>query len=278
MIVKCVQTWTSFVVFLGQAAIVFAARDYASLRSSLFASVRATPLVSASCLQGRCAEQSSRCHERKVHTEFYLKPTENDVHEMKKTLSSDKTYLRFTEEQKATLFARMLEIKRVMELYDDIEESTERTKRTRYARKLQSALDRLIVILDEQEGNAHLIQVMAETRDTLGLNSHEIVDMVTGFEQTAARLLQASKRVYPRKADSPPPARPPKALAEVRMMKDLLERLGVTVGVTGGETGGPATRLMAGIHRYVSGGDLITADAIKDRLKRLKDWEDCHPA
>jgi hypothetical protein len=34
---------------------------------------------------------------------------------------------------------------------------------------------------------------------------------------------------------------------------------------------------MIRIHAYVSGGEVIRADAIKDRLKRLKEWNAGHP-
>jgi hypothetical protein len=33
---------------------------------------------------------------------------------------------------------------------------------------------------------------------------------------------------------------------------------------------------MIRIHAYVSGGEVITADAIKDRLRRLKIWKAAH--
>jgi hypothetical protein len=46
---------------------------------------------------------------------------------------------------------------------------------------------------------------------------------------------------------------------------------------TGGNTGGPATRLMARIHEYVTGGEVIGHDAIRNRLTRLKEWEASHP-
>jgi hypothetical protein len=34
---------------------------------------------------------------------------------------------------------------------------------------------------------------------------------------------------------------------------------------------------MIRIHAYVSGEEVIRADAIKDRLKRLKEWKAAHP-
>jgi hypothetical protein len=61
------------------------------------------------------------------------------------------------------------------------------------------------------------------------------------------------------------------------MMVELFNSLDVQVGAAGGE-GGPGTKLMIRIYAYVSGGEVITADAIKDRLKRLKDWKAAHPA
>ena len=211
-----------------------------------------------------------------MHTEFYLEPTEADIREMKKALNSDETFLRFTDEEKTKLYSGMMNMKRVGELYDDVADSNETTKRTKYARKLQSSLERLIAVLNEKAGSAHLLQSMIKMRDTHGLTSQEVVDVVTGLEQTAVRLLQGSKQARPRKTNLPPPNRPPKALAEVRMMRDLLESLGISVGATGGETGSPATRLMVRIYEYVSGGAGINPDSIKDRLIRLKDWEANH--
>jgi hypothetical protein len=36
-------------------------------------------------------------------------------------------------------------------------------------------------------------------------------------------------------------------------------------------------KVMIRMYAYVSGGEVITADAIKDRLRRLKDWKVAHP-
>jgi hypothetical protein len=205
-----------------------------------------------------------------------MEPTEADIHQMREAFGFDEIFLQFTEEKKRELFEGVLRIKRVMELYDDVEEGNGTTKRTRYALKLQSVLQRLIDVLNEEEGNAHLLQAIRKMRDLRGLTSPEIVGLVAQFQHTAGGLLQGSKLARPRKANLPPLERPPKALAEVRIMKTLLESLGVTVGATGGDTGGPATRLMARIHKYVTGGEVIRHDAIRNRLTRLKEWEAGH--
>jgi hypothetical protein len=211
-----------------------------------------------------------------MHTEFHMEPTEADIRQMREAFGFDDIFLEFTEERKGELFEGVLTIRRVMELSEDVEEAHETTKRTRYARKLQSVLERLIEVLNEEEGNPHLLQAMAKMRDAHGLTSSEIASLVAHLEQTARGLLQGSKRARPRKTNRPPPQRPPKALAEVRMMKTLLERHGVAVGATGGDTDGPATRLMARIHEYVTGGEVISHDAIRNRLTRLKEWEAAH--
>lgn len=211
-----------------------------------------------------------------MHTEFHLEPTEADIRQMSEAFGFDEIFLKFTEEKKKELFEGALKIKRLMEFSDDFEEGNETTKRTSYAMKLQSSLERLIEVLNEDEGNAHLLQAMAKMRDSRGLTSPEVVDLIAQFRQTAAALRKGSKQARPRKRNLPAAARPPKALAEVRMMKTLLESLAVTVGVTGGNTGGPATRLMARIHRYVTGGEVISHDAIRNRLTRLKEWEAGH--
>jgi hypothetical protein len=211
-----------------------------------------------------------------MHKEFHMTPTEGDISEMKRALSSDETVAKFTEEQKEKLYSGMLTIKRMYELHEDFDEVTHSTKRMKYARRLQTSLERVIEVLNEKEGRAHFFQALAKMRDALGLTSPGIVEVATDFEITARRLLQASKQARPRKATSPPPNRPTKALGEVRMTKNLLEGLGVSIGATGGETGGPATRLMAKIHEYVS-GSVTNPEAIKDRLMRLKEWEASHP-
>jgi hypothetical protein len=205
-----------------------------------------------------------------------MEPTEADIRQMREVLDSDEIFLKFTEERKRELFEGVLRAKRLMELYDDVEEGNETTKRTRYALKLQSVLQRLIEVLNEDEGNAHLLQAMRKMRDAHGLTSPEIAGLVAHFEQTAGLFLQSSKQARPRKTNLPPPERPPKALAEVRMVKTLLESLEVTVGATGGDTGGSATRLMVRIHAYVTGGEIISHDAIRNRLTRLKEWEAGH--
>jgi hypothetical protein len=210
-----------------------------------------------------------------VHTEFHLEPTERDIREMREALDGDEIFLKIAEDKK--LFAGMLEIKRIVDLYDDVAELSETTKRTAYARKLQARLEGVIEILNQDEGGAHLIQAMARMRDMRGLASNEVVKRVANLQIDLRDLLRASKQARPRKKDLPPPTRPPKALAEVERMVELLESLGVEVGVTGGEEGGPATRLMIRIHAYVSRGEVIRADAIKDRLKRLKEWNAGHP-
>ena len=210
-----------------------------------------------------------------VHTEFHLEPTEDDICEMRKALDGDEIFLKVTEDKK--LFVGMLKIKRIMELYDDVAELGETTKRTAYARKLQTRLEGVIEVLNQDEGGAHLLQAMARMRDMRGLTSNEVVKRVADLQIDLRDLLRASKQARPRKKDLPPPTRPPKALAEFEMMVELLESVGVDVGVTGGEEGGPATRLMIRLHAYVSGGEVVRADAIKDRLKRLKEWNVAHP-
>jgi hypothetical protein len=210
-----------------------------------------------------------------VHTESHLEPTELDIREMKVALDGDEIFLKVAEDKE--LFVGMLKIKWVMELYDDVAELSETTKRTAYARKLQTRLEGMIEVLNQGEGGAHLLQAVARMRDTRGLTSERAVKRVADVEIVMRDLLRGSKQARPRKKDLPSPTRPPKALAEVEMMVELLESLGVEVGVTGGEEGGPATRLMIRIHAYVSGGEVIRADAIKDRLKRLKEWNAGHP-
>ena len=210
-----------------------------------------------------------------VHTEFHLEPTEIDIREMREALDGDEVFLKVTEDKK--LFVGMLKIKRIMELYDDVAELSETTTRTAYARKLQTRLEGLIGVLNQREGNGHLLEAMVSVRDTCGLTSNEVVERVADLEVGARQLLQGSKRARPRKKKLLALTRPPKALAEVGMMVELLESLGIRVGVTGGEAGGPATRLMIRIYAYVTGGDVIGADAIKDRLSRLKEWNAGHP-
>jgi hypothetical protein len=210
-----------------------------------------------------------------VHADSHLEPTEADIREMKEALDGDELFLKIADDQK--LFEGMLKIKLVMELYDDVAELSETTKRTAYAGKLQTRLEGVIEILNQDEGGAHLLQAMARMRDMRGLTSNEVVKRVADLQIDLRDLLRASKQARPRKKDLPPPTRPPKALAEVEMMVELLKSLGVGVGVTGGEEGGPATRLMIRIHGYVSGGEVIRADAIRDRHKRLKEWRADHP-
>jgi hypothetical protein len=114
------------------------------------------------------------------------------------------------------LFVGMLKIKWVIELYDDIAELSETTKRTTYAGKLQTRLEGVIEILNQDEGGAHLLQVIARMRGMRGLTSNEVVKRVAGLQIDLCDLLRASKQARPRKKDLPPPTRPPKALAEVR--------------------------------------------------------------
>jgi hypothetical protein len=112
-----------------------------------------------------------------MHTEFHMGPTEADIRQMREAFGSDEIFLEFTEERKRELFEGVLETKQVMELYDDVAEGNETTKRTRYALKLQSSLERLIEILNEDEGSAHLLQAMAKMRESRGLSSPEIAGL-----------------------------------------------------------------------------------------------------
>jgi hypothetical protein len=172
-----------------------------------------------------------------VRTEFHLEPTEGDIREMREALDGDEIFLKVAEDKK--LFAGMLEIKRIMELYDDVAELSETTKRTAYARKLQARLDGVLEILNQGEGSAHLLQAMARMRDMRGLTSNEVAQRVADLEIDVRDLLRGSKQARPRKKDLPPPTRPPKALAEVERMVELLQSLGVEVGVTGGRKAAP---------------------------------------
>jgi hypothetical protein len=203
-----------------------------------------------------------------------MEPTETDLYQMREAFGFDEIFLGLTEERKRELFKGVLEIRRVMEFYDDVAELTETTERTKYALKLQTHLQGLLEVFEQKEGSAHLLDLMVNWRDALEVTSPEIVKKVDDYKEMTSQILRSSKRARPRK--KAPPNRPPKALAEVRMMKTLLEGVGVTVGATGGGTGGPATRLMARIHKYVTGGEVISHDSIRNRLTRLKKWEAGH--
>jgi hypothetical protein len=139
-----------------------------------------------------------------VHAESRLEPTEADIREMREALDGDELFLKIAEDQK--LFEGMLKIKWVMELYDDVAELSETTKRTAYARKLQTRLEGVIEILNQDEGGAHLLQAMARMRDMRGLTSNEVVKRVADLQIDLRDLLRASKQARPRKKD--PPRRP----------------------------------------------------------------------
>ena len=135
-----------------------------------------------------------------VHTEFHLEPTEGDIREMKEALDGDEIFLKVAEDKK--LFAGMLKIKWIMELYDDVAELSETTKRTAYARKLQTRLEGMIEILNQGEGGAHLLQAVARMRDTRGLTSERAVKRVADLEIDLRDLLRGSKQARPRKKTS----------------------------------------------------------------------------
>jgi hypothetical protein len=134
-----------------------------------------------------------------VHAESHLEPTEADIREMKEALDGDQLFLKIAEDQK--LFEGMLKIKCVMELYDDVAELSETTKRTAYAGKLQTRLEGVIEILNQDEGGAHLLQAMARMRDMRGLTSNGVVKRVADLQIDLRDLLRASKQARPRKKE-----------------------------------------------------------------------------
>jgi hypothetical protein len=212
-----------------------------------------------------------------VHTKFHLEPTEVDIHEMREALDGDESFLSYTEEKKPRLFVGLLKIKRIMELYDDVAEVNETTKRIRLARKVQARFRGALEIVKENNRDAHWLETLADIRVTQGLSYQEVIEWAAVLEKKLGAVLRSSKRTWPRKKYRAPSTRPPKALAEVGMMRALLESLGDKVGATGGAEGGPATRLMVRMHAYIRGGQVIKPDTITDRLKRLRKWEAQHP-
>jgi hypothetical protein len=185
--------------------------------------------------------------------------------------------LSYTKDEKAALFVGLLKIKRIRELYEDVAEVNETTERVRFARKVQTRFKGALEIVTENNPNAHWLQTLNDVRVTHGLTHQEIIEWAADLENKLHAVLRSSMRTWPRKKYLPPSTRPPKALAEVGMMRALLESLGDKVGATGGAAGGPATRIMVRMHAYISGGEVIAPDAIKDRLDRLRDWEAQHP-
>jgi hypothetical protein len=225
-------------------------------------------------------EQASICGgdgDASVHTEGHLEateaePTEADVRVAKEALADDPIFASLSEEQRKVLFKGILEAKLVAQLYDDVAPQYHFTKLAKSALELQKAIK--VLVRQIERSDTHLVQALGEMRRR-GFESdplHMVSDVVAPF---LFRLLECSGAVSSSGQMRPPPIRPPKALAVVRMMVKMLESVGVQVGATGGDEGGPATRLMVKMNAVIIGKD-IGYGGIKDRLKRLKDWEARH--
>jgi hypothetical protein len=205
--------------------------------------------------------------------EFPLEPTDDDIQAMRKALGDDPTFMGLPESSKAAWFKEMLGIKWTAETYDDVAPQYHTAELVKSAHELQRAI-RLIV--DQiAKSDAHLVQALGEKRRR-GLDPTPFHTAALVACPFLRKLLECSKAVEPRERLLPPQERPPKALGVLRSMVKLLERHGVQVGATGGDEGGPATRLMIRIHAYVTGGGVIGHDAIKNRLKRLREWQAHH--
>jgi hypothetical protein len=206
-------------------------------------------------------------------SEFFLEPTDDDVRAMREALGDDPIFMRLPESSKVAWFKEMLGIKWIAETYDDVASQYHTAKLVRSARELQGALR--LVVDQIAKPDTHLVQALGEMRRR-GLDSRPVSTAGLVAEPFLRKLLECSKGVEPRGKLRPPRERPPKALGVLSSMVKLLERHGVQVGATGGDEGGPSTRLMIRIHAYVTGGGVIGHDAIKNRLKRLREWQAGH--
>ena len=204
-------------------------------------------------------------------------PTEDEIRLMKCFVDDDPAFTSLPDGSKMAVCKGILRMKEVAQLHDDVAPFYHTTKLAETARQLQKALRVIIDQISDHKAHrdAHLVQALGEMRRR-GLEQEPVYLMGLVVVPFLTNLLECSVAVEPRRKLQPPPNRPPKALALVGMMVELLRSLGVQVGATGGE-GGPAMKLMIRIYAYVSGGEVITADAIKDRLRRLKDWKAAHP-
>jgi hypothetical protein len=204
-------------------------------------------------------------------------PTEDEIRVMGGFVGDDPTFASLPHGSKMAVCKGMLRMKEVAQLHDDVAPFYHATKLAKTARQLQKALRVVTDQISDHEAHrdAHLVQALGEMRRR-GLEPEPVYLMAGIVVPFLTNLLECSVAVEPRGKLQPPPNRPPKALALVGMMVELLESLDIQVGATGGE-GGPAMKVMIRMYAYVSGGEVITADAIKDRLRRLKDWKVAHP-
>ena len=220
------------------------------------------------------AEEQSSIRPGEEGAENYPTPTEDDIRAMRHALGDDPTFGGLPEAAKAAFFTRMLGMKWVAGIYDDVGEQYHSGKLAKSARELQKL--KAVIRLFNGYDDTYLVQALGEMRRRRQLTWPSMFEESRIFVGFARELVECGEAVEPRGKLRPPSDRLPKALALVRMMIELLESLDVQVGATGGE-GGLATKLMIRIYAYVSGGEVITADAIKDRLKRLKNWKAAHP-
>jgi hypothetical protein len=236
-------------------------------RAKLLAALRARiPMVTP--------EEQSSTRPEEVDAENDPEPAEDDIRAMRDALGDDPTFACLPEAGKAALFTKMFGMMWVAGIYDDVAKQYSTGKLAKSARELQK-LEAVIPLFDGYT-DTHLVQALGEMRRRRQLEWPSMFEASEIFVRFARELVECSEAVEPSGKLQPPSNRPPKALALVEMMVELLRGLGVHVGATGGE-GGPATKLMIRMYAYVSDGEVITADAIKDRLKRLKDWKAAHP-
>lgn len=207
-----------------------------------------------------------------------VEPPEDEICNMRGYFGDDPAFASLPEESKTAVISKMFQMRLVAQLHDDVATFYQTTKLAKSARQLQKALR---VIIDQISGHemqrdAHLVQALGEMRRRrLELEPVPVMALTVGPFLT--NLLECSIAAEPRGKVSPPPNRPPKALHLVQMMADALEKVGIRVGATGGDEGGPATRLMIKFYAYLTDGEVIKPPAIKMSLKRLRNWQACHP-
>jgi hypothetical protein len=213
--------------------------------------------------------QARRYARRLARNSFRVKPNEAEVAAMRAIIGDDQTFVRLAPVVQRIVFVGIMKARAMRSFTDDYNEIRNATRRKREAVTLQSALDRLLKILDVENmpRSEHLSLVARVMEARLGISFEAVAEKLEDFGETARNMFDASKSV------TSAPATRRRALkedVEMDVLLDALERAGVAVGITGGKKGGPGTRLLQRLIKCTS-GQLPTIGEVKKRLVKAID-------
>jgi hypothetical protein len=196
--------------------------------------------------------QARRYARRLARDSFRVKPNEAEIAALRAIIGDDQTFAQLSPATQRIVFVGIMKARAMRTFTKDYNEIRKVTRRKREPSTLQSALDRLLKILDLENAarSEHLSLVARAMEARLGISFEAVAEKLEDFNETARSILDASKSV----TSAPAPRRNVSMEdVEIDVLLDALERARVTVGITGGEKGGPGTRLLRRLIKCTSG-------------------------